>query len=85
MQDVTPLSYIWVFITSTIGVYSLAMALHGYWKIQIPWFLRIVLFAAAITLINPTIITDIIGIVLLSISIAAILLINKKRQEKDAV
>lgn len=84
MQNVTVFGYIWVFITSTVGVIALAMALHGYWRIQIPWPVRIILFGAAITLINPTLITDAIGIALLSVSIVIILLVQKGKNKMAA-
>ena len=85
MQDVTVMSYLWVFITSAVGVYALAMALNGFWRIKIPFVIRILLFGAAITLINPTIITDIIGISALGLSVALILLIKKNQDKNNTV
>ena len=77
MQNVTVFGYIWVFCTSAVGVCALAMALHGFWRIQIPWPVRLLLFVSAITLINPTFVTDVIGTVSLALSIVILLMMQK--------
>lgn len=84
MQDVGFISFLWLFITSAVGVCSLSMSLHGFWKINIPWLIRIVLFAASLLLISPTLATDVIGIALLGASIGLILYISKRRTSKIA-
>lgn len=84
MQNVTVLGYLWVFCTSAVGVYALAMALHGFWRIQIPFPVRLLLFTAALTLINPTLLTDMIGITLLAISIGIILVTHKSKNKMAA-
>lgn len=79
MQNATLGAYLWSFFTGTIGVVALAMSLHGYFKIQIPWPLRLTLFAAALTLIHPSLPTDAAGLCLMFLSVGTILWLHKRR------
>lgn len=51
-------------ISATIGVTLLAAALSGYFINPASWITRILFFAAAMTLIKPGIVTDLIGLTL---------------------
>jgi len=59
------------FVTACIGVIALAGALHGYFLKPMQMWERVLLFAAAILMIKPGLITDAIGAAIL-----AIILIN---------
>jgi TRAP-type uncharacterized transport system fused permease subunit len=54
-------------LTGTIGVIALAASLECYFLRRTTWFERILFFAAAMLLIDPNAITDLIGIGLLAI------------------
>lgn len=83
MQNATIIKYLTVFITAGLGVASLAMSIHGYFKARIPFFLRITLFIAALLMIDPKFMTDIIGISILLVSIGFSMLLDKRREAKD--
>jgi TRAP transporter 4TM/12TM fusion protein len=48
-------------ITAIVGIYSLASALSGYWRIKLNIYERIPLFAAALALLDKGYLSDIIG------------------------
>jgi TRAP transporter 4TM/12TM fusion protein len=68
-------------VTGSIGVVALAASMEAYFLRPANWFERIVLFAAALLLIDPNAITDVIGLGLL----AVVLLIQKLRSPQPAV
>ncbi len=70
--DVTPLGVIQIIVTSLIGIFGVAAAMNGYLYRKINWAARIAICIAGLMMMDPTIITDIIGIVLM----AAIVLIQ---------
>ncbi len=78
--DTTALSVVQIFITSLIGVFGLAAALEGYLMVKMPVFTRIMMAVGGLCLIDPALMTDIIGIVL----IAAGCIIQKGLQQKAA-
>jgi TRAP-type uncharacterized transport system fused permease subunit len=51
----------WIFVTATVGMYSLAAAMQGYFITEARWWERAVLFAAAICLVKPGLYTDLLG------------------------
>jgi TRAP transporter 4TM/12TM fusion protein len=55
------------FLTATIGCICLAAGLHGYFITRASLWQRVLLIAAALGLIDPTPITDLIGLVLLAV------------------
>ena len=59
-----PLEVIQCIITAAIGIYSMSIMFEGYLKIHLPVYQRVLFGIAAITLIIPETITDIIGIFL---------------------
>ncbi|MFC5464228.1 TRAP transporter permease [Lederbergia graminis] len=68
-------------VTSLIGVYFLSASLEKYfvsWHLH--WIERIMLFAAALLLIDPTILTDVIGL-----GICAIIVISKIIKSKNVI
>jgi TRAP-type uncharacterized transport system fused permease subunit len=63
--------------TATVGVICLAGGLHAYFIKPAMWWERILLISAAIVLITPGMITDLIGVGLLALTIASQLLIPR--------
>lgn len=65
--DGTPLAIFRAFVGAVIGIYCLACAMQGYlWNAPVNWLGRLVLFAAAVLLIDSAILTDIIGLALMA-------------------
>lgn len=63
----TPLAILRAFVGAVIGIYCLACAMQGYlWNAPVNWLGRLVLFAAAVLLIDSAILTDIIGLALMA-------------------
>ncbi len=60
----TKLQIVQAVITALVGVYLLAAGSEGHFFGQANWFIRIILLAAAFTLIKPGIISDLVGLVL---------------------
>jgi len=58
-------------ITASIGVICLAAGLHSYLLKPTKWWERILLLSAAMVLITPGLITDLIGLALLGLTIAS--------------
>ena len=66
------------FVSATIGTIALAAALQGYLLGPTPLWQRIALFAAALLLIKPGVITDVIGLVIL-LGVVAVQRLKAKR------
>jgi len=56
-------------LSGTVGVIALAASLEGYFLRVATWFERALFLAAALLLIDPGIVTDVIGIVLLVVAL----------------
>jgi TRAP-type uncharacterized transport system fused permease subunit len=56
-------------VTGTIGVIALAASLEGYFLRTATWFERMLFFVAAMLLIDPNAITDVIGLGLLAVGL----------------
>jgi TRAP transporter 4TM/12TM fusion protein len=69
------------FLTGGIGVVALAAGLEGYWLRPGTWLERALMLAAAFLLIDPSLVTDVIGLGLL----AAALVMQKVRAPDAAV
>jgi TRAP-type uncharacterized transport system fused permease subunit len=72
-QDIAP-----SFITATIGTIILAASLQGYLIRSATMWQRVVLFVAALCLIKPGWISDLIGLALLAMVLGSQYLVNKK-------
>jgi TRAP transporter 4TM/12TM fusion protein len=68
------------FVTGSIGVVALAASMEGFFLRPTNWLERLLLFAAALLLIDPNTITDAIGLVIL----AVVLLSQKLRAAERA-
>lgn len=56
-------------LTGSIGVVALAASLEGYFLRTASWFERVLFLAAALLLIDPGAITDVLGIGLLAVAL----------------
>ena len=65
-------------VTSLIGIFGVAACLNGYLFKKIPLVLRIVILAGGLLLMNPSTITDIIGIAVVA-AVVAIQLLTSRR------
>lgn len=76
-----PLDIAWVFFTTSVGAMGLGIGIIGYWKGTVPIGMRVVFIAAAICLIIPETITDIVGLAVLS----ALMIFQHKRNKAIAI
>lgn len=65
--DGAPLAIFRAFVGAVIGIYCLACAMQGHlWNAPVNWLGRLVLFVAAVLLIDSAVLTDIIGLALMA-------------------
>ena len=76
---------IWSAITALFGTFLLAVSLEGYLLVPIPGWLRVVFFAAALSLMAPGLMSDIAGVALLSICAFTIFNIRKKKKALSSI
>jgi len=60
-----------IIITSTVGVVALGAAMEGYFLREATWYERLLLIAAAIDLIIPGLVTDLIGAALFALIVVS--------------
>ena len=65
--ETTALEVITISVTAFIGIFSVAAALEGYLMHHMPWYLRVVSLAGGLLLIDPGMVTDVIGIALVGL------------------
>lgn len=64
-------------VTATIGVVCLAGGLHSYFFFGIArWWERVLLIAAALVLIKPGLVTDLVGLALIGVTVASQLMVR---------
>ena len=54
-----------IIVTSFIGMFMLAIGLEGFLLVGVPWPIRIVSIIGGLCLIDPALLTDVIGIAVL--------------------
>ena len=64
--DVTAFKVIQIIVTSLIGIFGVAAAMNGFLFQKLSWPARIVICVAGLMMMDPTLITDIVGIVLMA-------------------
>ena len=69
MIDATPLNLIYSLITAIIGMVALSSSLIGYLIADMKFTERLILFTAGLLMIIPEVMTDVIGLVVLTICI----------------
>ena len=78
--DVTPLGVVQIIITSLVGIFGVAAAMNGYLYRKLNWAARIAICVAGLMMMDPGLITDLIGIALM----AVIMLIQYLGAKKSA-
>ena len=78
LVDTTVVEVVMIAITSLIGMFGLGMALEGYYRGSIPWYLRILSAAGGLCLVDPGTVTDAIGIVVVGAIVVMQILRAKK-------
>ena len=63
--DTTPLKVVQIFITSLIGVYGLSSSLEGFLSVKMSVPVRVLMAAGGLMLIDPSLMTDVVGILLI--------------------
>ncbi|NLY74377.1 MAG: TRAP transporter permease [Firmicutes bacterium] len=59
------LKVVQIIVTSTIGMFGISGGLEGYMAKKMPWWERVIAVLAGLALIDPNLITDIIGVALI--------------------
>ncbi len=83
LVDTTATEIIVIAITSLIGMFGIGMALEGYYRGSIPWYLRILSAAGGLCLVYPGTVTDVIGIIVVG-GIVAMQILKEKKTPKAA-
>ncbi len=84
LVDVTgPMQIVLITITSLIGIFGVAAALEGYILAKMNWIQRIFSLAAGILLIDPSPITDIIGISVIVLVVIWQIFQRKSSEKKE--
>ncbi|MEU3846156.1 TRAP transporter permease [Micrococcus terreus] len=79
LRDVDLLQGVTVVITSLVAVSLLSAALEGHLMVKMPWYLRIVLAAGALLILNPNMVQDLIGLGLVAVVLAVQVVLAKKQ------
>ncbi|MGB9867870.1 MAG: TRAP transporter permease [Bacillota bacterium] len=82
MQDVQPLRLIWAVVSGAIGIWCLASAAQNYIAQALAPMERLLFFAAAVCLIDPNVVTDLVGFVALAAGLAWYLVRTRARGVK---
>ena len=78
LVDTTAAEIIVIAITSLVGMFGIGMALEGYYRGSIPWYLRILSAAGGLCLVYPGTASDIVGIAVVGAIIFMQVLKEKK-------
>jgi TRAP-type uncharacterized transport system fused permease subunit len=70
-------------LTATAGIFALAVCVVGYWMTSLPLWQRILLLVAAVSLIDPGLVTDITGAAILIFTFLTQRVARKKRKEEE--
>ena len=82
--DVTAFKVIQIIVTSLIGIFGVAAAMNGYLFQRLSWPFRIVICVAGLMMMDPTLITDIVGIVLMALVLVFQFLAARKAKPQAA-
>ncbi len=68
---------VWSFATASVGIMLFAAGLHGFLITHATWWQRALLIAGGLSLVDPNLVTDVIGAVAVAIAIGAQLLARR--------
>ena len=77
LMDQGVLAAIQVIITSCLGIFGIAAALEGYIVTRAPWWQRILLAAGGLCLIDPELMTDVVGVAVIVVVIVLQIVLRK--------
>lgn len=81
LVNASVLKVVQIIITSTIGMFAIAGGLEGFMKKKLPWWQRILAIIGGLGMIDPNLITDLVGILLILIVVVFQYVINDKSKE----
>ena len=67
LVDSTATEIILIIVTSLVGIFGVAACMNGFLFRKISWPVRILFFVAGILMMDPTTVTDIVGVVLMAV------------------
>ena len=73
-----------IMVTSVVGMAGIAMGMTGHAYAPIPWLMRIMLLAGGIFLIDPSPVSDLIGLLLIGVPFAVQLLQSRRSKASAA-
>ena len=82
--DVTALKVVQIIVTSLIGIFGVAAAMNGFLFKKMSWPVRIVICVAGLLMMDPTVITDVVGIVLMALVLTLQFLAARKSKPQAA-
>lgn len=85
LMDQGLLAAIQVIITSFLGIFGVSAALEGYVVAHAPWWQRILLAAGGLSLIDPSLTTDIVGLCVIAFVIVIQVITRKKDKNTPAI
>ena len=65
--DTTALQVIQIIVTSLLGIFGVAAAMNGYLFRKMHWAVRVIACAGGLLMMDPKLITDIVGIAILAL------------------
>ncbi|MGE5483984.1 MAG: TRAP transporter permease [Ignavibacteriales bacterium] len=84
MENVETGRLLWAMLSGGIGVWCLAVAAQKHWRSPVTTFEQVCMFAAAVCLIDPGLVTDMVGAVLLALGLGTHLLRTRKERTAAA-
>ena len=75
------LDVVQIIITSLIGMFAISGGMEGFMKKKLPWWQRLLAVGAGLALIDPGIVTDICGIVVIAFIVILQYVIKDKKKE----
>ncbi|MGI6179589.1 TRAP transporter permease [Butyricicoccus intestinisimiae] len=78
--DTTAIQVVQIAITAFIGIFALAAALEGYCFANMNAVIRIVIAAGGLLLIHPALVTDLVGLIIVFVSLGFQYVLSKKRK-----
>ena len=78
LMDQGVLAAVQVIISSCLGIFGIAAALEGYVVTRAPWWQRILLAAGGLCLIDPRLMTDLVGIAAIVIVVVLQIVFRKR-------
>jgi len=82
--DVTAFNVIQIIITSLIGIFGIAAAMNGFLFKNLAWYSRILICVAGLMMMDPTVVTDLVGIVLMAL-VFTVQYFSAKKARPEAV